>query len=455
MTFKCLLSIYSIIRKEAKLLIRKSFYMLWGTQTVSNIADIVYLLSLITLVFTATGSLVTTILIPLFRMLSKIVSGLIAPLVLSKYRLTSILMVSQFGQFVLFAGLIFYLNSTTAPAYLIIFLIVFGMSFLDGWTDPARNALIPRLAYDEGLMRANGFMSISDQIIKCAGWALSGLIVAIIGAIPTMWIAAICYLLAMVFTAFIRDPYASPRTEPSLVAVTAEDTLATEVVSESSATRPSRWEQLAEGWKVLGRNRRVRMLAIIDNIDTLGGAAWIGAFVLAFVVQVLHQDARWWGFMNASFFVGSIAGGIFVVARVKKLQKNAFPVMLISLLAYVIITIFFAYNTVPLIALILIGLSGLPVQIAGVIRRTLIQQNLTPAETPNVMSAWSVLSNLTFAIAMLLLSWFADTFGMSNMYLLAGLLTLAAIVMGFASRAIFREDNERYLQDKKLATSKY
>ena len=27
-------------------------------------------------------------------------------------------------------------------------------------------------------------------------------------------------------------------------------------------------------------------------------------------------------FMKASFFVGSIAGGIFVVARVKKLQKN-------------------------------------------------------------------------------------------------------------------------------------
>lgn len=429
--------------------------MLWGTQTVSNIADIVYLLSLITLVFTATGSLVTTILIPLFRMLSKIVSGLIAPLVLSKYRLTSILIGSQFGQFVLFASLIFYLNSTVTPAYVIIFLIVFGMSFLDGWTDPARNALIPRLAYDEGLMKANGFMSISDQIIKCAGWALSGLIVAIIGAIPTMWIAAVCYLLAMIFTAFIRDPYASPRKEPAVVAITDEDTLATEVVSESPAQQSaSRWEQLSEGWKVLGRNRRIRMLAIIDNIDTLGGAAWIGAFVLAFVVQVLHQDARWWGFMNASFFVGSIAGGIFVVARVKKLQKNAFPVMLISLLAYVIITLFFAYNVVPWIALILIGLSGLPVQIAGVIRRTLIQQNLTPTETPNVMSAWSVLSNLTFAIAMLLLSWFADTFGMSNMYLLAGLLTLAAIVMGFVSRAIFREDYEGYVQDKKLAASK-
>ncbi|WP_458119922.1 MFS transporter [Paenibacillus sp. Z6-24] len=414
-------------------MIRKSFYMLWGTQTVSNIADIVYTLSLVTLVFTESGSLLTTIFIPLFRMLSKMISGLIAPLVMSRSRLTSILIGSQLGQFLIFTGLIFYLWTSVEPLYPIIFMAVFGMSFLDGWTDPARNALIPRLATGDGLMRANGLMSVSDQIVKCSGWALSGVIVAVIGAIPTMWIASVSYFLAMFFTAFIRDPYAAAGLREAHSADSAASG------AEGEPRKPTYGQQLSEGWKILATNRRIRTLAIVDNIDTLGGAAWLGAFILAFVVQVLHKDVSWWGFMNTVFFIGSIAGGVFIIARVKKIQKNAYLLMLLSLLVYVVVTFFFAFNTIPMLALILLAISGLPVQIAGVIRQTLIQQNLTPEETPSAMSALSVLSNFTFAIAMLLLGWIADRFGMRDMYVVAGLMTTAAVVLGFAYRAVFRE----------------
>lgn len=431
------------------ILIRKSFYMLWGTQTVSNIADIVYLLSLVTLVFVQTGSLLTTIFIPLFRMLSKIVSGLIAPLVMSRYRLTSILMGSQLGQFVLFTALIFYLWLTPVPSYGIVFAVVFGMSFLDGWTDPARNALVPRLAEGEGLLRANGWISVSDQIVKCSGWALSGIIVAVVGAVPTMWIASASYFLAMFFTAFIRDPYAQAGL------IHAQDSVEDDA---SSKTKPSYGQQLSEGWKIIATNRRIRLLAIVDNIDTLGGAAWLGAFILAFVVQVLHQDERWWGFMNTAFFIGSIAGGLLIVSRVKKIQKNAYPHMLLHLMIYVVIAIAFAFNTQPFLAMFLLMISGLPVQVAGVIRRTLIQQNLTPEETPSVMSAWSVLSNLAFAVAMLGLSWIADHFGMKNMYLIAALMTTIAVVIGYVYRSYFREElageQEPYVNEQSVAANK-
>ncbi|WP_017811568.1 MFS transporter [Paenibacillus shenyangensis] len=422
--------------------------MLWGTQTVSNIADIVYTLSLVTLVFTASGSLLTTIFIPLFRMLSKMVSGLVAPLIMSRIRLTSILIGSQLGQFVIFTGLIFYLWLSPEVSYPIIFLAVFGMSFLDGWTDPARNALIPRLAEDEGLMKANGLMSVSDQVVKCSGWALSGVIVAVIGAVPTMWIASVSYFLAMFFTAFIRDPYAA-------AGIGNVDASPEAFGAKGALRKPSYGEQLSEGWKILATNRRIRTLAIVDNIDTLGGAAWLGAFILAFVVEVLHQDASWWGFMNTVFFIGSIAGGVFIVARVKKLQKNAYLWMLFSLLAYVMITFFFAFNSVPMLALILFAVSGLPVQIAGIIRRTLIQQNLTPAETPSAMSALSVLSNFTFAIAMLLLSWIADRYGMRDMYVVAGVMTTAAVVIGFVYRSAFREElSPAYASEENVVVNK-
>jgi len=422
--------------------------MLWGTQTVSNIADIVYTLSLVTLVFTASGSLLTTIFIPLFRMLSKMVSGFVAPLIMSRIRLTSILIGSQLGQFVIFTGLIFYLWLSPEVSYPIIFLTVFGMSFLDGWTDPARNALIPRLAEDEGLMKANGLMSVSDQVVKCSGWALSGVIVAVIGAVPTMWIASVSYFLAMFFTAFIRDPYAAAEMGNVDASPEASGT-------EAAPRKPSYGEQLSEGWKILATNRRIRTLAIVDNIDTLGGAAWLGAFILAFVVEVLHKDVSWWGFMNTVFFIGSIAGGVFIVARVKKIQKNSYLFMLFGLSVYVGITFFFAFNTIPVLALILLAISGIPVQIASIIRHTLIQQNLTPAETPSAMSALSVLSNFTFAIAMLLLSWIADRYGMRDMYVVAGVMTTAAVVIGFVYRSAFREElSPAYASEENVVVNK-
>ncbi len=424
-------------------MIRKSFYMLWSTQTVSNIADIVYQLSLITLVFTTSGSLVTTIFIPLLRLLSKMVSGLVAPVVMARYPLTSILLGSQLGQFVVFTGLIGYLWLAPTPYFPLVFLTVIGMSFLDGWTDPARNALIPRLAEGEGLIKANGLMSVSDQIVRCSGWALGGIIVAVIGALPTMWIASVSYFLAMFFTAFIRDPYARAGLTAAPEAVDGD--------ADNTVSKPSYGDQLSSGWKALLANRRVRLIAIIDNIDTLGGAAWIGAFVLAFVIQVLHQDVSWLGFMNAGFFIGSIVGGLLVVAIGKRIWTNAYLYMLVSLMIYVAIAVAFALNVYPVPALILLMLTGLPVQVAGVIRSTLIQQNLTPAEAPSVMSALSALSNLTFALAMLFLSWFADRFGMRDMYLLAGLLTTVAVIVGYVCRSVFRKELSESYETEEMA----
>lgn len=75
---------------------------------------------------------------------------------------------------------------------MIVFALVTAMSFLDGWTTPARNALIPRLASGEGLMRANSLVSVSDQTVQLAGWGLSGVLVAMLGSEKHCWWLAVC-----------------------------------------------------------------------------------------------------------------------------------------------------------------------------------------------------------------------------------------------------------------------
>ncbi|AJE51538.1 MFS transporter [Paenibacillus polymyxa] len=415
-------------------MIRRSFYYLWGSQTISNAADIIYMLSVVVLVFSSSNSLMTTILIPLFRLSAQVISGLVAPIVLGRFRLTQVLLFSQFGQFIIFTLLLLYLWIVPEQrSFLFIFVMVFGMSFLDGWTNPARNALVPRLATGEGLMRANGMVAVSDQVVKCAGWALSGMIVAWLGSLNTLAIASCCYLVAVTVTSFIRDPLDQRESNPE------------SPESSTDAVKPakekgSHWKELGEGWKIIWHNRRIRSLMIVDSVDSIGGVSWLGVFILAYVSQVLHRDASWWGFMNASFFSGTILGGLIVVGLVKRLQKNSFLYMLGALLVYVLITIVFALNTIPVAALVLFAVSGLPVQMAGIIRRTLLQTSAPPAQLPKVMAGIDVLTNLAFGLALLFMGWYADRFGMVQVYLLAAAMTTIAVLIGWWYRRDFQEN---------------
>lgn len=421
-------------------MIRRSFYYLWGSQTISNVADIIYMLSVVVLVFSSSNSLMTTILIPLFRLSAQVLSGLVAPVVLSRFRLTRVLLFSQFGQFVIFTLLLLYLWITPEQrSFLFIFVMVFGMSFLDGWTNPARNALVPRLATGEGLMRANGMVAVSDQVVKCAGWALSGIIVALLGSLNTLVIASCCYLVAVTVTSFIRDPL----DQKELIPESSESsTHPAETAKAKEKEKGSHWKELGEGWQIIWHNRRIRSLMIVDSVDSIGGTSWLGVFILAYVTQVLHQDASWWGFMNASFFSGMILGGLLVVGLVKRLQKNSFLYMLGALLVYVLITVVFALNTIPVAALVLFAVSGLPVQMAGIIRRTLLQTSAPAAQLPKVMAGIDVLTNLAFGLSLLFLGWYADRFGMVQVYLLAAAMTTIAVLIGWFYRRDFQESEQ-------------
>ncbi|KWX71290.1 MFS transporter [Paenibacillus jilunlii] len=413
-------------------MIKRSFYYLWGSQTISNIADIIYILSITVLVFSSSNSLMQTTLIPLFRLSAQVVSGLVAPIILGRFRLTRILLFSQLGQFVIFTLLLLYLwNVPGQRSFLFIFVLVFGMSFLDGWTNPARNALVPRLATGEGLMRANGLMAVSDQVVRCAGWALSGIIVAWLGTLNTLVIASCCYLVAATVTSFIRDPLDHQES--------GSEAPASDTRPAAAESKGGYWKELGEGWRIIWHNRRIRSLMIVDSIDTIGGTSWLGVFILAYVTQVLHKDASWWGFMNASFFSGTILGGVLVVGLVKRLQKNSFLYMLGALFVYVLITVVFALNTIPAAALVLFAVSGLPVQMAGIIRRTLLQTSAPAAQLPKVMAGIDVLTNLAFGLSLLFLGWYADRFGMVQVYLLAAAMTTIAVLIGCFYRREFQE----------------
>ncbi|MFS0872966.1 MFS transporter [Paenibacillus xylanilyticus] len=409
----------------------RPFYFLWTTQTAANAADVLYIMALTVLVLDRTNSLVSAALLPLMRSGAQMLSSLIAPLLIQRFKLSNLLLLSQAGQFLLFICLAVYMQlNGEAASLVLVFSLVFVMSFLDGWTTPARNALIPRLVtHEQGLLKANGLMSVSDQIVQFAGWGLSGVVVAFLGASPTLLLTAMIYGLAAVFTLGIREPM-NPELEGSRLDTSSE---------KITAAGTSKWHTLTEGWKMIWKTPRLRVLTVMDMIDMLGGSIWVGAFTLAFVQVALGQGEEWWGFINAAYFAGTIGGGLLVLALARIIGNRYFVVMMIGMAGYGILTAFYAINTQPFIALIFVMVMGPFAELSMINRRTLIQSSVINRLLPKVLSAQASLMHLVFCISLLGMAWLAEYIGIVNLYLFAAGLTILAIFVGLLNYRAFRD----------------
>jgi len=413
-------------------LLTRPFYFLWTTQTAANAADVLYIMALTVLVLNQTESLVSAALMPLMRSGAQILSGLISPLLINRFKLPALLLLSQAGQFLLFVCLAIYLQLNGNDSSLVlVFALVFVMSFLDGWTVPARNALVPRLiTHERGLLKANSLISVSDQAVQFAGWGLSGVIVALLGASHTLLLTAVIYGLAAALTLGIK--------EPSIVMSLNRKT---EVLSEENATVPSsKWHTLTEGWKMIWRMPRLRLLTFMDMIDMLGGSVWVGAFTLSFVQVALGQGEEWWGFINAAYFAGTVAGGLLVLALAQAIGNRLLAAMLIGMAGYSILTLFYSLNSQPFIALILVLLMGPFAELSIINRRTLIQRSVAKEMLPKVLSAQASLLHLVFCISLIVMAILAEWFGIVNLYLFAAGLTLLALGVGLFGRRSFHND---------------
>ncbi|MDZ4910739.1 MFS transporter, partial [Clostridium perfringens] len=127
-----------------------------------------------------------------------------------------------------------------------------------------------------------------------AGYTFTGFLVVRFGHMPTLIMSCVLIWVS-VFSLWIaarsmkaKEPAAAGRAKPS-------------------------WEGIREGWFYLWRNPTLRIVTMMDMIEGIAGTIWVGAITLVYVKEVLHQGEAWWGFINASYYVGAIVGGLLML----------------------------------------------------------------------------------------------------------------------------------------------
>ncbi|RHW42061.1 MFS transporter [Neobacillus notoginsengisoli] len=390
----------------------KSFRFLWGGQIVANLGDVVYIVSVIKLVYSLTGSVTYMTFVPFTITFSGLISGMAAPIIINKYNLKHILYYSQMGKTFLLLALT--ISSITSSTWLLpaVFVLIALISFLDGFASPARNAMIPFLVEDEKLVKTNSLVSISDQITLLVSWPIGSILLVAWGVTPILWMTFALYTASTLCMGLIQT-----------------------VPGNRNEAYQQPIEAIKEGWKVIWKSPQLRTISTMNVLESLGNGVWVAAILLVYVNEVLHKGEQWWGFINGAFFAGMFLGGLVIYRFSDKLEANLGRS--ISWAAGIImgLTFWFGTTSSPLTALVICLLFGFPQMARDVAETTVFQRSAETSLLAKVYSARGTMIYAAFGLSSILMGMVAEHFGVRASYLLATVLFLASFIVSILNKA--------------------
>lgn len=407
----------------------KSFRYLWIGQALANSGDLFYIVGLMAMIHGITGSAILMSMVPFLTTMARFISGSFAPVLMDKYSLKSLLASSQFGKTAVLSLLLvtcYALGEQEVTVYAILG-FVFLVSLLDGWAGPASHAMLPRLVDAAELTKANSFVAIVDQLIQLGGWAVGGLLVVALDGRKVIWLTFFLALTAAVFMKMIEDRHEVDR----------------EQKGEAST---SNWRSIQEGWTLIWKQPSLRAIHVICVLETMAGVIWIAATIYVYVADVLHREEAWWGYINASFFLGLMLGGLFGLRGAGLIERNIRKFVIYSSFGISLMTFGFGLTSVPWQALVFSAGFGVFEQLKAVSLQTTLQRSVAVHLLPKVYAAQSTLVSLVFGLSTLLFGFITDEFGVRATYIISASLLFVSGCYVLQIRTRLPESGESPIQ---------
>ncbi|MBM7716088.1 MFS family permease [Bacillus thermophilus] len=385
----------------------KSFYYLWVSISFGKLALSIYTMTITLTIYSFTHSATLASVVMLIHVIGKVLSSFVFPLTTENTPLKKILSLSLFTQMLIIAFLlgvlIMEINQVLQLTFIYSLICLAG--FMDGFVSPSRMSLIPELVEDTKIGKANSLISTTDQTFALLGWSVGTIAISYYGS---SWV-----LLAS-FTLLMLSFFSSLKLKTTKV---------------KEAKKRPKWETIKAGWFILfSKKNHMRTITTMDILEGIASGIWIGGISLVFVKEVLKKGEQWWGFINTSYFAGSIIGGILITLFSIKLQKHLIKGIITGSFMVSILVFFYAVNTTAWIALALVILMGPFYQLRDISQQTYIQKVAVDNTLSKLYAAKDNLYYLIFALSVFITGMISDYIGVVYVYYLAFILYLASTI---------------------------
>lgn len=373
----------------------RDFRRLWGATISANLGESIAQIALPLLVFAITESLATLGLVAALSMLPKVVLAPFAGVLADRVNRRSIILGCDVGRMVAVCFLPF------AGSALQITVIALVIATFTALARPAEMAAVPMVVGEPLLIRALSLIQVTGATIRVIGPTIGAALVTVLGAGPTFFAQAVCFLASVVLVFGLRLPNVAPR-------------------STTAVARPPMREELTVGFRVMWRQRAIR--AIVGAEMVWGGAGTIMAIgLLAYTNLTLDLGDRAgtvFALLIAAFAAGTALGGL-LASRVEGRLGRSFMLGFGYFAPLMLIAVFFVPPLpVVFVALFLFGLSDSWLVIAS---QQLVVERIPDTERGRFYAVWTALITLAWAGWNGLLGNLTDWLGAPAVFLIVGL----------------------------------
>lgn len=343
-------------------LFNKNFFLLWQGQLVSQIGSQAFNIAMVYWIMEKTGSATLVGLIMMVAFLPAVALGPLAGTFADRRSRRSIIIVCDLlsGIAVLTLAVMFFLIPNERDIILTwLFIVAIFVAILQAFFRPAIAAAIPDLVPEDQIEAANSLKEGTFQASTFLGFGLGGVLFKVLGA-PFLFLAdGISYLISAFSEYFIKIP--------QRVRVDHSD------VSPIQSFMRDTKKGLQYVWARPGMRNFFMAIAVLNFF-----AIPITTLLAFFVDQYLEVGVEWYGFLMASWGLGSIAG--FAIASAAKMKGFTRSIVVMVMLVGVSVAIAgFGFVRSPWIALATLFVGGI---MAGVINISILSvlQRSTPSE---------------------------------------------------------------------------
>ena len=379
---------------------KRDFRYLWTAQLVSTIGSSLTDLAAAILVFRVTHSALNVGLVLIVTAVPTLLFGLVAGVFVDRFDRKKILLAAD-----LIRGVLVVLIPTAVDMFGLpgLYGIIFLAASVRQFFDPAWESVLPEIANEEELAKANSFLSISSFGSTAVGFAAAGLLSSLEPDKITLpfYIDAATFFVSFLCVLAVRLPK-QPEPEQTTIGV---------VLSN-----------LRDGVRILWGIPVLRSLLIAGLPVFLSFGFW-NVMLLPMAIRVLGGTEFEYGLQEGLTSIGFVVGALLMARYIDRLAEGAW--MVLSMLGMGIFGVLYGLSPNIWIAILMVMMTGFLNAPSGIARRTILQRNTPRAMRGRVFSAFFVARDVVFLIGMAGAG-LADIFDVRMLIVLSSVVLIAA-----------------------------